>query len=178
LDLVNVLGIVLTLISVSCTFAPVGAVLITYQNDPAGMVVTPEVNQMLNSNLFNGSFALPQLVSYDYNEASHTCTYVINFTNPVNLNLTLNEASAQIVCAGDNFSLANASLVNPVTFFASETANLTMTCVLSPDISDHLATCHDSAKSLDIELSALTINVEDITVQLSQPFRISNVPVQ
>jgi len=172
------IGIVLTLISVLCTAGPLAGAVIVYQNNPVGLVVPPEINDIVGANFGNMSnLAMPQLVSAAYDASQHTETLVVNFTNPTNMTFTLKDAYAEVECHEDHVFLANATLVNPVTIGPCETVNATVVCVWTPQTEEYFQTMHAGASALNVDLTQLTINVNDITVTLSQPVEISNIPI-
>ena len=49
----QVVRIVLVLITIGCILGPIGTVVVMYHNNLAGMVVTPQVKQLLNNNSNN-----------------------------------------------------------------------------------------------------------------------------
>jgi hypothetical protein len=51
----QVVRIVLVLITIGCILGPIGAVVIMYHNNLVGMVMTPQVKQLLNGNNNNGN---------------------------------------------------------------------------------------------------------------------------
>jgi hypothetical protein len=174
----NVVGIVLTLISILCTAGPIAGAVVVYQSDPAGLVVPPQVNEILNGELLNvSSFALPQLVSAEYNPTAHAETIVINFTNPVDMNFTLKEAYAEVKCSQHQVPLANATLSNPVYIPGGGTIEMTFVCAWTPQAEAHFLDQHAGASTINVDLTQLTVNVNDITVTINQPVQIPNLPL-
>ena len=173
----NAMGVLLTLISISCTVAPVGSVLYQYQNNPADLIMTDQMSEFVDILNMVQHFVAPRLVHSEFNQTSHVSIFVINFTNPLNLTLTLSEASAELRCAQDQYSISNASIAEPIRIPAYESANITITCVSSEDITEYLNTVHANQATIDIELVRLRIVVDGFTVQLGQPIRIDNVPI-
>jgi len=174
----NVLGIVLTLVSVLCTAGPLVGAVIVYQSNPVGLVVPPEVNDLVGSGFGNMSnFGMPQLVSAVYDASQHTETLAVNFTNPVNMTFELKSAYAEVRCHEDQVFLANATLTGPVSIGPCETINATVVCAWTPETESYFQTAHAGASTLNVDLTQLTINVNDVTVTLGQPVEISNIPI-
>jgi len=174
----NVLGIVLALISVLCTAGPLVGAAIVYQNNPVGLVVPPEVNDLVGNGFDNMSnFGMPQLVSAVYDASQHTDTLVLNFTNPLNMTFALKSAYAEVRCHEDQMFLANATLTGPVSIGPCETMNVTAVCAWTPEAESYFQTAHAGASTLNVDLAQLTINVNDVTVTLNQPLEISNIPI-
>lgn len=172
------IGIVLTLISVLCTACPLVGAVVVYQNNPVGLVVPPQVNDLVGSGLGNMSnFAMPQLVSAVYDASQHTETLVLNFTNPMNMTFALKSAYAEVRCHEDQTFLANASLTSPVSIGPCETVDVTAVCAWTPQTESYFQTAHAGNTTLNVDLTQLTINVNDVTITLSQPVEITNIPI-
>ncbi|HTY74913.1 MAG TPA: hypothetical protein VMD05_05030 [Candidatus Nanoarchaeia archaeon] len=174
----NVLGIVLTLISVLCTAGPLVGAVIVYQDNPVGLVMPPAINDLVGNGLGNMSnFGMPQLVSATYDASQHTETLVINFTNPVNMTFTLKNAYAEVRDHEDQTFLANATLNSPVSIGPCETVNVTVVCAWTAEAESYFHTTHPQASTINVDLTQLTINVNDIMITLGQPIEISNIPI-
>ncbi len=174
----NVLGIVLTLISVLCAAGPIVAVAIEYQSNPVELVAPPQVSNLVDDTLMNlTNFQMPQLVSTNYDAASRSAVLVVNFTNPVNMDFKLNEAYAEVRNHEDQTFLANANLVNPVSITGGQTVNITISCAWSSQAESYFLTQHAGAKTINVDLTQLTVNVNEITITLDQPIEIDNVPI-
>jgi hypothetical protein len=172
------IGIVLTLISVLCTAGPLVGAVIVYQSNPVGLVVPPEVNDLVGNGFGNMSnFGMPQIVSAVYDFSQHTEKLVFNFTNPVNMTFTVKSAYAEVRCHEDQMFLANATLTSPVSIGPCETVNVTAVCAWTPQTETYFQTAHTGASTLNVDLTQLTININDVTVVLSQPLEISNIPI-
>ena len=174
----NTVGIALTLISVLCAAGPVAGLVITYQSNPVGMVVPPQVSDIVGNGFSSlSNFSMPQIVSSDYNETANTAILVFNVTNSVSINCTLKDAYAEVRSHDDQTFLANATLLNPVFMPGGQAVNVTITCVWTPEAETYFESQHAGASSINVDLTQLTINVNDVIVTLSQPIEISNVPI-
>jgi hypothetical protein len=172
------IGIVLTLISVLCTAGPLVGAVVVYQNNPVGLVVPPEINDLVGNGSGNMSnLGMPQLVSAVYDAPQHTETIVFNFTNPVNMTFDLKSAYAEVRCHEDQMFLANATLTSPVSIGPCKTVNVTAVCAWTPETESYFQTARAGTSTLNVDLTQLTINVNDVTVVLSQPLEISNIPI-
>lgn len=194
----NVLGALLIILNVVTVVGPVATVAVVYQNHPEDMVIPPQVKEMLavptptppgggpddagnSSNVGAGTFftgdsiQLPWYVSSQSDLASRSVIIVVGWNNPINYDLTINSLSATIMDT-DGFGLGTVILVSPVTIPAGATSTLSVVCQWTQDAENHFQTAHPDAKSIDVNLVGLTINVNGITVQAPEPYRI-NVPI-
>jgi len=148
-----------------------------YQSNPVGMVDPPQVNSLIGNGTMNLASIMPQLVSASYNAADPSETLVFNVTNPTNLNFTLKSAYAEVRDQDDQTFLANATLANPVFIQAGETVNVTIVCRWTTEAETYFQTTLAGNSTINVDLSQATINVNDVTITLSQPIEISNLPI-
>ena len=170
--------LLLTLITLAIAVGPLAGVLIVYQNNLLGLIVPPELIKIMNGNFFTEeSLQPPKFVGSQYDVTSRTVTLTFNFTNPFKFDLTINSMSANVECAVHEVLLGHAALGKPITVRASETAVVTVTCTWTEDATSHFQSAHAGAKSIDVDLVGLTINVKGINIQMNDRIRIPNVPI-
>lgn len=117
----------------------------------------------------------PTYVSSQTDLASRTVRITFSFTNPFNYALEINSVSANIQCGADGFLLGQAILAQPVTIPASLSSNFNILFRWTQEAENHFVMNHQDAKSLDIEVVGLTVNVNDITVKAPISYNIPSV---
>jgi hypothetical protein len=181
----NVLGALLALLNVVTIVGPVAGVALVYQNNLQEMVITPQIQDILNGGTGNGNgglssaqeITMPQFVSETTDLADRSITIVLNFTNPFNYDLMVNSVSADIVASQDNFTLGRASLDHPTNLPANQTSNIVILCQWTLDDENHFSTSYPGASTIDVDVVGITVNVNDITIQAPTSYHIPNVPI-
>jgi len=191
------IGIILLLISIGTVVGPVGAVVIMYRDNLAQIVVPPQINDIFsgNSSLISDNFntnynnetgpgnldasgiIAPVIVDKQIDIVSRTFTLTVNFTNTFNFNLTLNQFSAGVVCSQHNYPLGNVQLSQAVEIDAGQTAQLLISGLWTQDAESHVVSGHGGASQIDANLVDVTIDVNGITIQQSEPVSIGSVPL-
>ncbi len=121
--------------------------------------------------------APPQYVSSQPDLGTRTVKITFSFANPFSYALQINSVSASIACGTDGFLLGQASLAEPVTVPASSTSNFNILFGWTQDAENHFSTEHKDAKSLDVDIVGLTVNVNDITVKAPSSYHVPSVPL-
>ena len=184
-------GIILLLISIGTIVGPVGAVVVMYRDNLVQLVVPPEINDIINGNstLTNvasdnsssssgsGAFLTPVFVGAQIDNVSRTFTVTVKFTNTFNLNLTLNGLSADVVCSQHNYQLGTIGINRVIEVLSGETTQITVSGSWTQDAENHFTTEHAGATAIDVNLVNLTINVNGITVQQTEPISVGSVPL-
>jgi hypothetical protein len=186
-SLMNILGALLAILNIVTILGPVAGVAVMYQNNLQATVIPPQIQDLINGgngnlgsdeSLFSGaSFQLPQFVSATADTIARSVTINLNFTNPLNYDLNLNSITADIVCQEHNFTLGHANLVQPTILRANITSNLEIVCQWTLESENHFLTDHAGALGVDVNIVGLTIDVNGITIQSSEPYSIPNLPI-
>ena len=182
------IGIILLLISIGTIVGPVGAVVVMYRDNLIQLVIPPQINDIINGNGINtitqdngssgpGGFLAPVFVGAQIDNASRTFTVTVNFTNTFNLNLTLNGLSAGVECSQHNYPLGTISTNGVIEVLSGETTQITISGPWTQDAENHFTTEHAGATAIDVNLVNLTIDVNGITVQQSEPISVGSVPL-
>ena len=109
------IGVILIIINILTVAAPIAVIATSYQSDFSELIVPPQITQIMNDTFPSGlEIQLPTLVNATIDNASHAVTLTVNFTNPINYNLTLKAITADIQCKNHNFSLGNVALSEPI----------------------------------------------------------------
>jgi hypothetical protein len=166
------IGIILLLISIGTVVGPIGAVVIIYRDNLVQLVVPPQITDILNGNstIFQGNAAQIDI-------ASRTFTVTVNFTDTFIFDLTLNNVSAEAVCAQHNYPLGNISFNGVILISTGETAQIPVSGLWTQDAENHILTEHPDATSVDVNLVNLTINVNGIVIQQSEPVSVGSIPL-
>jgi hypothetical protein len=187
----QVVGLILTLLSITLVVAPVGAVAVIYQNNLTELVIPPEINSLItgdsngNSFILNdsapmdfGSLISPKFVSADIDNKANTFTIVVDVTNNVNYTFTLNSFNTDIQSAQDGYQLVSVQLSNPsVTLTPGGISRVIITGSWS-DASETYFTQNygNGATSITVQLVNTSIDVNGITITLSDPITV-DVPL-
>jgi len=173
----RVIGIFLVLLNIITLVGPVLGVILAYQDNLKGIVIPPQVENVLSGNSFTGGkIALPQFVEATPDSAGKTVTLVFEFTNPFTYDLMVKSISADVECSLHGFKLGHASLVEPANIPAGATVDLSMRCDWTQKAIDHCHAEHKGAARLDAKLVNIIIEVSGITIQSDQEYPI-NVPI-
>lgn len=176
---------------------PVGAVVIMYRDNLPGLVIPPEVQELINGDttilaqnvitndpvgdqnsedLGPMGFVMPTFVSATVDATLKTFTVTINVTDFLNYDLTLNTINATVINSDDDNQLASIHLINPQTIAAGQSALVTVSGEWTQAAEDYY-TNHPYAQSINVKLTDIAIDVNGITVQTSQPIDIGTIPL-
>ncbi|HSV49450.1 MAG TPA: hypothetical protein VLH35_03960 [Candidatus Acidoferrales bacterium] len=187
----QIVGVLLGLLSVILIVAPVGAVVVIYQNDLTGLVIPPEINGLITgegSSLFlNGggsgdgssisNLITPTFVSADIDNVANTFTVIVDVTNNINYTFTLNTFSTDVKTAQDNYHLVSVSLSNPpVVLSPGATSRVTIVGAWTQESENYFVQNYAGASSISVQLVNTTIDINGITVTLSEPISV-DVPL-
>jgi hypothetical protein len=152
-------------------------VVIQYNNNLSELVVPHEISEMLNSTMGTGQFEMPVFVSSQYDNATRAVTFTVNFTNTFAYNLTLRSISGDAQCSLHNQTLGLLSIGNAVEIPAGETTQIPVLCVLTDSAVSHFQAEHSGATSVDVKVLNLAVNVNDVTVEISESVDLPNIPI-
>ena len=167
----RVLGVFFVLLNIITLVGPVLGVVLAYQDNLKGMVIPPQVENMMSGSLFTGGkFELPRFVSATPDVAGRTVTLVFEFTNPFHYDLMVKSISADVECSLHGFTLGQASLVEPTNIPAGETVELAIRCDWTEEAENHFNAEHPGATNIDANVVGLAINVNDITIESDEKY--------
>jgi hypothetical protein len=186
----QVVGLILTLLSITLVVAPVGAVVVIYQNNLTEIVIPPEINSLItgdgsgNSFLLNesaptdfGSLITPTFVSADVDKDAKTFTVEVDVTNNVNYTFTLTSFSSDVQSAGDGAYLVSVQLINPpVVLSPGGTSRVSIGGSWSSASETYFTQNYANASSVSVQLVNTSVEVNGITVTLSDPI-VVDVPL-
>jgi hypothetical protein len=176
---VQFVGILLVLLNVGSIVAPVAGVAIVYQDHIQDIVIPPQLTDMINDTISVGADprTLATLVSAEFDNASRTATLTVDFQNPLNYTLSLNSLTAEVQCTDHGFALGTFSLAGAVELPAAVSTPVILTCSWTQNAETHFNNQHQGASTVSLSLVGLSVNFNDITVQLTETITIPDVPV-
>jgi hypothetical protein len=186
-------GVILFLISIGTVVAPVGAVVLMYRDNLTQLVVPPEITDIINGNSPilqqdlgisggtgpsgpEGAMAI-SVVDKQIDAASRTFTITVNFTNPLNLNFTLNTLAADVQCSEHNYPLGSVGLNGAVEIPAGKASLITVMGFWTQDAENHFLTEHAGKTAINVNLVNVTIDLNGIVIQQNEPINIGDVPL-
>lgn len=196
-------SVILFLISIGTIVAPVGAVVVIYHNDLTHLVITPQIQDIINGNssiiphfggqdngntgdnsgsgqnetsIING-LVNPVFVGAQVDTAARTCTVTVNITNSLNYDLTINSFSAELQVTSAQYPAGNVSLASPVTIPAGQTSQVTISGYWTQDAENYVTTNYPGATAVDAFLANLKIDVNGIVIELNQSVEVGNIPL-
>lgn len=186
----QVVGLILTLLSITLVVAPVGAVVVIYQNNLTELVIPPEINSLITGDDSGSSFLLndsaptdfgqlitPTFVSADVNKDANTFTVVMDVTNNVNYTFSLNSFSTDVQSTQDGYQLVSVQLSNPpVTLTPGGTSRVTIVGSWSDAAETYFTQNYAQATSVSVQLVNTSVDVNGISITLSDPITV-DVPL-
>ena len=166
--------LVLILITVAITVAPIAGILLMYQNNLVGLFVPPEINQItdkLSGGDNGGGSDGPQVELVGLPEidpVSYTIKQSIKVSNPVPFDITLKSLSGDVQCVEHGFNVGVASLEDSVSIPAGETGTVTLLITWTDDGLAHFGSAHAGEETVEVVLVNVGVDVSGIQLQLDQ----------
>lgn len=186
----QVVGLILTLLSITLVVAPVGAVAVIYQNNLTELVIPPQINSLITGDSSGNSFLIddsiptdfgslisPEFVSAEVDNESNTFTVVVDVTNNVNYTFALNSFSADVQSAGDGFYLVSVQLSNPpVTLTPGGTSRVIIGGSWSDAAETYFTQNYAHATHMSVQLVNTSVDVNGVSITLTDPIPV-DVPL-
>lgn len=188
----QVVGVLLTFLSIGLIVAPVGAVVVIYRDDLTGLVVPPELKGAVNgdasfilnddvksitgygdsdpNDILNG-FVTPTFVDAQVDESARVFTVRVNVTNPLNYDLTLNSLSTDVQSV-EGQTLAHVDVAQPITMPSGQSTIISVQGSWT-QAGDSFITQHWSDTSVTVALANIVVNVNGVSVERSEPLTVS-----
>ena len=180
------LGIALTLISIVIIVGPIVGVVMVYQNNLLGLVAPPEVQAIItqtldevragNPNSPSSGSIMPQYVSSMYDLATRTLTATFTMTNPLDIDISINDVSADVQCHSHSFQLGHAALSNPFQLNPGETATFGVVFTWTQTAEEHFHTEHAGQTSINVDLVNLSVDVSGLSIETPESYNI-DIPI-
>lgn len=170
------LKLFLTIISILIAVTPITVQIIIHRDNIVGLVLPPSIAGLLKGGTddlstadavdFAGmSFPLPYLAENPVFSKENTIELIYTFTNPLDGRITITSMDAEIVCIDHNFVLGDV-YIEPATLEPHQTVNLNVTCTLSKQAIDHIATHHKGQDSINTEFKNFSVELTDIKITM------------
>ena len=165
--------LVLILITVAITVAPIAGILLMYQNNLVGLFVPPEINQItdkLSGGDNGGGSDGPQVELVGLPEidpVSYTIKQSIKVSNPVPFDITLKSLSGDVQCVEHGSNIGAASLEDSVSITAGETGTVTLVINMEKG-ENHLKSLHATEENAEVTLVNVSADFSGIQLQLDQ----------
>jgi uncharacterized protein YneF (UPF0154 family) len=170
----------LVLITIAITVGPILGMVLVYRDNLSGLVVPPEINEMMNSlqgnpsepgndnaispweSIFSGG-AIPENISeiipempgpedVQYDPVTRTFTASFQMKNPMQVDMTLNSISGTVECDEHHFPIGPIQLKNPVTLKPGETGTVAITGRWTEKAIAHLGAEHPGQQAIQSSL--------------------------
>ena len=192
------LSVVLVLISIGTMLGPMVGAVIMYRDNLSQLVVPPQINNLINGNNSNsnnnknsgnlgsgnfgadnnaGGFPTPTFVNAQINIEAKTFAVTVNVTNSFSYDLTINSLNATAESSQDHYKLGTISLDSPTTLVADQSSLLTVSGTWTQEAVDHIQNNFAGAKSINVDLANVMIDVNGITIQQTQPINVGDIPL-
>jgi hypothetical protein len=191
----------LVLLTVAITIGPFLGVLVAYRNNLPGLIVPPEMNQLLNggtsdvtqsqpsdiSNFIDSWISGNQTIPDDvnkiipeqpvlhYDPITRTFTATFTMNNPSDSDMIINAINGTVECDEHHFPIGPVQLQEPVTLKASGTAIITITGQWSDAGIAHLNADHQGQQYVSCSLvdAVFSTTTKGLTVTFPSPDAIS-----
>jgi hypothetical protein len=193
------LSVVLVLISIGTIVGPMAGAVIIYRDNLSQLVVPPQINSLINGNNNNannnnngsnissgnfgvddsgrGGFPTPTFVNSQINVEAKTFTVTVNVTNNFNYDLTINSLNATVESSQDHYQLGTISLDSPVVIMSNQTSLVKVSGAWTQEAADHVQNNFAGATSINVDLAYVTIDVNGIIIQQTQPINVGDIPL-
>jgi len=174
----NKVKLILTAITIAINVIPIVGILVMYQDNLPGLVVPPEIVDML-TDVANSEDPVGDItfVGSQYDAATRTVTLTFDVTNPLAYDLTVDSLSADVRCEAHGFPMGQLAIAAPVSLRAGESSRVEVVGTWTEEAVEHIQTEHAGAHSIGIELVNASITVNGATVQTDELLKIPDFPV-
>ena len=179
----------LTLLTVGLTLGPLVFEVYVYRDNLTELVVPADLSGLISGDYSNSSVSgliddlnktikLPEYVSSEYDPVSGVVKFLFNFYNPFGFDLNLRSMKANVSCMAHGFALGETSLIESVKLGPGGSALLPLKLVFTEQALDHLDVEHSGEKTLDVNLSGITVAVSGVSLSLPQKYSVYDVPIR
>ncbi|MCL2643679.1 MAG: hypothetical protein FWD52_09300 [Candidatus Bathyarchaeota archaeon] len=172
----NKVKLFLTVLSILIAVMPITVQVIRHRDNPVGLILPPTIDDLLNGGVGDLSdadivsyagmtFPLPSLSGAPMLSQDNTVKLVYTFTNPLEGTITIVSMDAEIVCKEHNFTIGTV-FVEPTTFEPHQTLDLNLTCILTPQATEHIKTHHQGQDILNTEFKNFSVELRDIKIEM------------
>ncbi len=176
----NKVRLALILITVAITIGPILGMVLAYQNNLPGLIIPDKVEQIM-SGIENinpeGIIQQNQTGTPDvqFNLQEKTFAVTVRFTNTFTFDIT--SISGPMQCDEHRFALGEVALKNPSTLKAGVTTMATFQGTFTDAAVTHIETAHQGEKSMKVSLASATIKTDGMTIKISEPISLGEIPL-
>ncbi|MGA2682683.1 MAG: hypothetical protein ABSF44_12885 [Candidatus Bathyarchaeia archaeon] len=171
--------VALTVLSIMIIIVPLVAEVYAYKDNLLGLVLPPQMKNLMNGGGNSGTSAGPQssaspsLPNFQipqpagqpkYNPTTGAFTYPFNFTNPLSTEISFDHLSAQVVTE-DGTSLGNISMPQTISIPPGANSVINASGNLNPDAVNQLA-AQNTGGNLNIALNNVNVDVGGVLVHI------------
>jgi hypothetical protein len=165
----------LTILSIIIAVTPLTTQVILYRDNLVDLVIPPTIADLFEGGvvdlysadvveLVGTSFSLP-ILSKEPVFQDNTIKLTYTFTNPLDGKISLTSIDAEIVCIDHGFSLGKV-FIEPTTLASNQTLDIDVSCVLSSQAIEHIATAHKGQDKISTEFKNFKVELIDITITM------------
>jgi hypothetical protein len=167
----NKVKVALILLTITIIVLPIASIVFVYRNNLSELIIPPELQNLANSSSTIDSFndesgmfisnitAPTPLGEPMYDSATGVFSYAINFTNPLQTSISVDQVSAQLESKSNNELLCNVSITQPINIASGANGIINTTGIISQDKLDQLENQYKTG-TLDLnDLALKNINV-------------------
>jgi hypothetical protein len=170
--------VILVVLSIAIVVGPLVGVLYVYRDNLSGLVLPPQIKNVLQGNQTTPSLQPPEPTGTpQYNPKNGTFTLSFSYTNPLDTTVTISRLTAQVKASDYNIILGNVSLAQPVTFQPKQTATVTTTGTLDPTAVNQIKAQNPNASSVDVSLENVSVTAGGVTLQLGEIPNVGQIPL-
>jgi hypothetical protein len=166
--------LVLTLITIAIVVIPLVGTLLAYQGNLLGLIVPPELNDLVDDLMGGGGdggsgLEPPTMVGEpQYDAATGTFSASFQFKNSFPLDITIKSLSGNVECVEHHFPLGTASLSEPVSIDAGDTGTLTITGKWTDAAKTHCQNEHADEEFVDVILADFAVDISGIQFEMDE----------
>jgi hypothetical protein len=160
----NKVKLALTVVTILITVGPLLGVVYVYRDNLMGIVMPPELTNMLTPDQESGQMNMQVFAPTDnptYDETTGHFDYPFNFTNPTSTAFSVDALSADIY-AQNGEKLGTISLAQSVSIGPGETVPVDITGTLNPNLVNQ----YQSSGFNDISIQNLDVTVGGVTLHI------------
>jgi hypothetical protein len=183
----NKIKFFLTILSILISVTPIVTQVFIHRDNIVGLVIPPEFDSLINAatddlsnadavNIAGVSFQLPVLSDVHISHQNNTIEMVYTFSNPIDSKITLTAMDAEVVCVDHNFVLGTVS-IEPTPFEPKQTLNIPVTCILSAQALEHIATNHKEQNSIKAEFKNFSVELIGVKIHMDHR-KLGDIPIK
>jgi hypothetical protein len=176
----NKTKIALTILTIVISIGPLLGVVFIYRDNFMGIVFPPQIQDVINGNNNGNSgspfgatasdFQMPTISNQpQYDPQTGNFQLAVNFTNPLNSTISVDQFSAQIKDADNNALLGNISLANPINISPGENSIIDIAGNLSQDTINQIQAQYGqnpniALENINVVIAGITLHLDELNI--------------